>query len=74
VRIDVEDDGEGVDPLIADRLFEPNVSQRQGGSGLGLALAYAVVDAHGGAIEVHRSRLGGADFRVLLPPTSPEVR
>lgn len=67
VCIDLEDDGEGINPQIAARLFEPNVSHRPGGSGLGLALVKAVADAHGGAIEVSRSALGGARFSLHLP-------
>jgi signal transduction histidine kinase len=71
VVLEVEDDGPGVDPLVTERMFEANISQRPGGSGLGLALAHAVVHAHHGAITVDRSRQGGARFVVDLPIDQP---
>ena len=66
VEIDVADDGPGVDPKVAASLFEPLVSARAGGTGLGLALARRVVLAHGGTIE-HVPGAGGAPFRIVLP-------
>jgi signal transduction histidine kinase len=67
VILEIDDDGPGIDPMVAERIFEPNASQRAGGSGLGLALARAVVHAHGGRIEASRSPMGGARFRIDLP-------
>ncbi|TVQ86501.1 MAG: sensor histidine kinase [Deltaproteobacteria bacterium] len=67
VILEIEDDGAGVHPQVAERLFEPNVSHRAGGSGLGLALVKAVADAHGGVIVVGDSSLGGARFALHLP-------
>jgi signal transduction histidine kinase len=64
--VEVADDGPGVPAHIAARLFEPLVSARPGGSGLGLALARRIATAHGGTIvlvEVDR----GAMFRVEVP-------
>lgn len=71
VLLEIEDDGPGVDPLVAERMFEANISQRAGGSGLGLALVHAVVHAHHGTITVDRSRQGGARFVVDLPVHQP---
>jgi len=67
LEIVVDDDGPGVPPSIASRIYEANVSERPGGSGLGLALVKAVVDAHEGATWHERSPLGGARFVIRLP-------
>jgi len=65
--VSVEDNGPGVDPALANHIFEPNVSGRTGGTGLGLALVKEVVEAHRGTISQDRSPLGGARFLVRLP-------
>lgn len=62
----VIDDGPGVPPEIVDRIFDPLVSGRDGGSGLGLTLAQNLVQQHGGIIELD-SRPGRTDFRIRLP-------
>lgn len=66
LRIEIEDDGEGIPPELAPRVFEPMVSGRPGGSGLGLALARETVLAHGGEIGF-RSRPGATCFTIGLP-------
>ncbi len=63
----VEDDGAGVDPSIHDRLFEPFVTTREGGTGLGLAVSRAIVEAHGGQLCLETSPPGGARATVRLP-------
>lgn len=69
VRITVADDGPGVPEAIAATLFEPLVSGRKGGTGLGLALARRVAAAHGGSITLEPRAAGarGAVFHVELP-------
>lgn len=71
VSLVVDDDGYGVDVGMRDRIFQPDVSQRAGGSGLGLALVKAVTDAHQGQIIIGESELGGASFRLSLPTPGP---
>ncbi len=67
----VIDDGPGVLPALAERIFDPLVSGRHGGSGLGLTLAQNLVQQHGGIIEFE-SRPGKTDFRIRLPlPEDP---
>jgi two-component system OmpR family sensor kinase len=72
-EIDVIDHGPGVPAAQRDRIFErfhradPLRSRDQGGSGLGLSIAAAVVTAHGGRISVDDTPGGGATFRVELP-------
>ncbi|WP_106814405.1 sensor histidine kinase [Microbacterium timonense] len=68
----VHDDGPGVDPSIKDELFERfsradrSRARQTGGTGLGLSIARAIVDAHGGSIQV-RSTPGDTTFEVRLP-------
>jgi two-component system, NtrC family, sensor histidine kinase HydH len=69
VVIEVGDDGPGVPAAIAMRVFEPLVTARPGGTGLGLALARRIAMAHGGSIELVESQpeTQGATFRIDLP-------
>ena len=62
----VIDNGPGVPDAIKDRVFDPLVSGRDGGSGLGLTLAQTFVQQHHGTIELD-SRPGRTDFRILIP-------
>ncbi len=67
VGFDVIDNGTGVDVAMRERVFMPFVTSRANGSGLGLALAKAIVEAHRGRITLERSGGDGTVFRVLLP-------
>ncbi|MEZ4241036.1 MAG: HAMP domain-containing sensor histidine kinase [Myxococcota bacterium] len=67
----VDDNGPGVPEGMVDHIFEPDVTGREGGTGLGLTLVKGVVDAHGGSIRVERSPMGGARFAVRLPRRAP---
>ena len=62
----VQDQGEGVPEALQARIFEPFFTTRQKGSGLGLALARKVVQAHGGELSF-RSRPGDTVFTLALP-------
>ncbi len=66
VRIAVRDDGPGVDPAVRTRLFEPFATGRDGGTGLGLAVARRIVERHGGTLELVPGG-GGAVFEIALP-------
>ena len=62
-QIIVEDSGPGVSSAIVGKIFDPFFSTKEKGTGLGLASVYAVVEAHGGRVEVSSSdNLGGARF------------
>jgi signal transduction histidine kinase len=65
VVVEVSDDGPGVPAEIAPRIFEPLVTSRTGGTGLGLALAARIAQAHGGKIDLVGAG-SGATFRVEL--------
>ena len=66
IAVSVEDDGPGVAPEIAERIFYPLVSGREGGTGLGLSLAQSYAAQHQGIIEFE-SVPGRTRFTVLLP-------
>ncbi|MCP6060163.1 ATP-binding protein, partial [Klebsiella pneumoniae] len=69
----VEDSGPGLPAETAALLFEafrrgdPSRSRKSGGSGLGLSVVRAIVEAHGGHATCHPSSLGGTAFRLSWP-------
>lgn len=68
----VEDSGPGVPEALNDRLFEPFVTGKVRGIGLGLAIVVQVVEAHGGVVAADRSPgLGGARFQFRIPMQAP---
>jgi signal transduction histidine kinase len=66
VRIEVRDHGPGVPPDLVGRLFDPYVTAKSGGTGLGLALAKQTVEMHQGTIAVEATPGGGATFVVRM--------
>lgn len=67
VHISVKDNGAGIGPNLLEKIFDPYFSTKQSGSGLGLTIAHAIVQRHGGHIEV-RSRVGhGSTVHIYLP-------
>lgn len=65
--IEVRDRGEGVADGEEEKIFEPFHTKRLRGTGLGLAVARRIVEAHGGTLAVDRPSDGGARFRIRLP-------
>lgn len=63
----VIDTGSGIPPEVQKRLFDPFFSTKDGGTGLGLALAARIVDAHGGVIRYRTELNQGTVFEVVLP-------
>jgi two-component system nitrogen regulation sensor histidine kinase GlnL len=72
LEIVVEDNGPGVPPELVPILFDPFVTTKANGSGLGLALVAKIVGDHGGVIDMD-SRPGRTRFRVLLPVANGTV-
>ena len=68
IAISVQDDGPGIPAELAERVFYPLVSGREGGTGLGLSLAQSFVSQHHGLIEFE-SVPGRTCFTILLPVT-----
>jgi PAS domain S-box-containing protein len=66
VEIQLRDNGPGLTPEARRNVFEPFFTTKTKGTGLGMAIARRVVDAHGGQIAVGNSSSPGAEFRILL--------
>jgi signal transduction histidine kinase len=67
ITITIADNGPGVPTALGDRIFEPYVSTKDTGIGLGLAICRRIVEAHGGQITASNPADGGALFTVRLP-------
>lgn len=67
ITLQVEDSGAGVANDVRDDIFEPLVTTKEDGLGLGLSMSRSVIHAHGGSILLEDSALGGAKFIVSLP-------
>jgi signal transduction histidine kinase len=67
VVVDVSDDGPGMPPEIAEKIFNPFFTTKAQGSGLGLAIVRKIVDAHEGRIDMTTQDGRGTRFRVTLP-------
>lgn len=67
VTITVADSGPGIPEHLRDRIFEPYVSTKDTGLGLGLAICRRIAETHGGQITADRGPAGGAMFTVRLP-------
>jgi signal transduction histidine kinase len=66
IKILIRDDGEGFKQEDLKRVFRRFFKGEKGDSGLGLAIAKAVIERHGGSISAANSRSGGAEFQIIL--------
>ncbi|MCE9561583.1 MAG: histidine kinase [Planctomycetes bacterium] len=69
----VADAGSGIAPGVAERIFEPFVSTKESGLGLGLSICRRIVDAHGGTLSASNRPGGGAVFTLRLPAGTNHV-
>jgi signal transduction histidine kinase len=72
--IRVEDDGPGLPASVRDRVFEPFVSTKESGLGLGLSICRRIAETHGGEIRAADREAGGAVFTLTLPLTATAER
>jgi signal transduction histidine kinase len=70
VRVEVTDDGPGIPPDVAEKVFDPFFSTKPQGSGLGLAIVRKIVDAHDGRLDLRTAQGQGTTIRVTLPVSS----
>jgi signal transduction histidine kinase len=73
LELAVEDDGPGVDPELAPRLFQPfTAGKGSEGIGMGLYMARLIVESHGGTIRLADPPSGGTRFEIRIPASPPE--
>ena len=64
---EISDDGPGIAPEVADHLFERFSKGADGKHGIGLALALAIAEEHGGTVKAYNKEQGGACFEIIIP-------
>ncbi len=67
VEVTIEDSGPGIHGEQLDHLFEPMISSKPNGTGLGLAVSFGIVEAHGGTLKLLPDSQQGACFQIILP-------
>jgi PAS domain S-box-containing protein len=67
VELSVSDSGRGIPPDVMPHLFDPFFTTKADGLGMGLPISQAIIDAHGGRVDVENRPTGGAIVRVTLP-------
>lgn len=74
LEVSVQDSGPGILPQNMKMIFEPFFTTKTGGSGLGLAMVYRIIEAHGGSIIVENGISGGACFKFRIPVAYKNVK
>jgi two-component system, NtrC family, sensor kinase len=65
--IQVRDDGPGISPELLPRIFDPFLTTKESGVGLGLAISRSIMERHGGSIDVRSNPGSGTTFTITLP-------
>jgi two-component system sensor kinase FixL len=71
--VSVADTGPGIAPEVLERLFQPFMTTKPQGMGVGLSISRSIIEAHGGRIWAEANPGGGALFHFTLPPADPSV-
>jgi two-component system sensor kinase FixL len=67
LELSVSDTGTGISEDVAAQLFQPFVTTKSGGMGIGLSISKRIIESHGGQIGVRKNEDGGATFSFTLP-------
>jgi two-component system sensor kinase FixL len=67
IEVRIRDHGSGFDSSLENKLFEPFITTKQRGEGLGLAVCRRIIEAHGGEISAGNHPEGGVEVRMVLP-------
>ncbi len=67
IRIRITDSGEGINPEMLDRLFNPFFTTKRFGTGLGLAIVHKIIEGHGGTVSVKSKKEKSTQFTIELP-------
>src|SRR2546423_1459796 len=70
VKIEVTDNGGGIDPRSMTKIFDPYFTTKPSATGLGLSISYSVVKKHGGLLQLENSSPEGSTFAFYLPATA----
>jgi two-component system sensor kinase FixL len=73
VEISIADTGPGIAPQIREKLFEPFVTSKATGMGVGLSLCRSIIEAHGGRLWADDNPQGGATFRFTIASSCADV-
>jgi signal transduction histidine kinase len=67
VLLTVQDTGPGIDPEILPHIFEPFITSKHTGTGLGLTITHDIIEQHHGHMDAKNDPQGGAIFNIWLP-------
>jgi PAS domain S-box-containing protein len=67
ILVSVQDTGSGLDPVVAERMFQPFFTTKPDGLGMGLAICRSIIEAHGGRLWMSPHAPHGADVRFTVP-------
>jgi len=67
VLLTVQDTGPGIDPEILPHIFEPFITSKHTGTGLGLTITHDIIEQHHGHMDAKNGPQGGAIFNIWLP-------
>ena len=67
IEVSVADNGPGIDPAVADTLFEPYQTSKETGMGMGLSISRSIIEAHNGKLRADQQRQQGALFYMRIP-------
>jgi PAS domain S-box-containing protein len=72
VKVQVADNGGGIEKRLVTKIFDPYFTTKPTGTGLGLSISYSVVKKHGGLLHLERTSADGSTFTFYLPATDSE--